>query len=138
MAIRREQHPGACDPAPEEEDAAVPDPGPDAEPDPLPEAFRSAAGRRRMLREALGAITQALLTKAQEGSATHLKLLMDLGAYEKGTLAPKRRRRTERNLEELLMEQWRQDRETLREHEAIRKKDQQELQNQQAGGVDGS
>lgn len=56
--------------------------------------------------KALPALVAALLEKALGGSSVHIKLLMQL---ERDLAEPKAEERRGKNLEEILMEQWRKD-----------------------------
>lgn len=56
--------------------------------------------------KALPALVTALLQKALDGSSVHIKLLMQL---ERDLAEPQGEERRGKNLEEILMEQWRKD-----------------------------
>ena len=64
---------------------------------------------RKRLMEAIPSIVNTLLEKAETGSVPHMKLLLELSGLDKGRLAPRQEERREKTLEEILMEQWRNE-----------------------------
>ena len=82
----------------------------------LVEPTRKKVGMRQAVTEArrevalaLPAIVRALAEQALTGSATHLKLFLELSGALKGGLAAPEKVVRERTLEEVIVEQWEQD-----------------------------
>ena len=92
---------------------------------------------RNQLWNALPDFAAALVERAREGSVAHLKLLIELGVLEKGMLKAKRTARKEKSVGELLMEQFRLDRQERAEAELKRNCLSDVVKPRDDGGVDG-
>ena len=68
---------------------------------------QAMAEARRQFAEALPEIAAMLLVGAKDGSISHLKLLVELGGLEKGSLGPTVKKRKSKSLEEVLIAEWR-------------------------------
>ena len=69
--------------------------------------MQAMAEARRQFAEALPEIAAMLLVGAKDGSISHLKLLVELGGLEKGSLGPTVKKRRSKSLEEVLIAEWR-------------------------------
>jgi hypothetical protein len=71
-------------------------------------------GRRRGLpglnsAEALPEVTETLIREAKKGSVQHLKLLVTICGLNLGGVAPEPKKHPGRNLEQILMDEWKKD-----------------------------
>ena len=81
---------------------------------------QATAQARREVALALPGVVHALAAQALTGSVTHLKLFLELsGSLKSGLAAPEKTVR-ERTLEEVIVEQWEQDKATAALQQAER------------------
>ncbi len=66
---------------------------------------------RARFAKALPALMQTLVREAKRGSVAHMKLLVVISGLNQGAGRPADRKRRGRNLEQILMENWRRDEE---------------------------
>jgi hypothetical protein len=64
---------------------------------------------RKRLAEALPEVTETLIREAKKGSVQHLKLLVTICGLNLGGVAPEPKKHPGRNLEQILMDEWKKD-----------------------------